>query len=121
MCACCVSHQRAACRTMNQCDIIDTFAIFPWFQCVIFPWFQCVSLDLADIPAASEPVQKDSKGVDGVTLIPWSRGIVMVWDATCSSIFRTKKENMALKKCIKIPFAVGTELPFHSLCDRDNG
>ena len=45
------------------------------------------SLQSANIPAKREPpgmFRDDGKRVDGVTLIPWSKGQNLVWDATCS-------------------------------------
>lgn len=45
------------------------------------------TLSSADIPSKLEPVgleRKDGKRVDGMTLIPWSRGQTLIWDATCT-------------------------------------
>lgn len=45
------------------------------------------ALSTAQIPSTLEPVglfRNDGKRVDGVTLIPWSHGTHLVWDATCS-------------------------------------
>lgn len=45
------------------------------------------SLTSADIPAALEPVglvREDGKRVDGITLIPWTKGSALIWDATCT-------------------------------------
>jgi hypothetical protein len=45
------------------------------------------ALQSANIPSMREPpgmFRDDGKRVDGVTLIPWSKGQNMVWDATCS-------------------------------------
>lgn len=44
-------------------------------------------LATASVPAKREPpgmFRDDGKRVDGVTLIPWSKGQNLVWDATCS-------------------------------------
>lgn len=46
-----------------------------------------MSLKSSNIPAMREPpgmFRDDGKRVDGVTLIPWSKGQHLVWDATCS-------------------------------------
>ena len=48
------------------------------------------SLVSADVPARLEPVdlcRNDGKRVDGMTLIPWSRGSTLIWDATCTDTF----------------------------------
>lgn len=45
------------------------------------------ALQSSNIPARREPpgmFRDDGKRVDGVTLIPWSKGQNLVWDATCS-------------------------------------
>ena len=45
------------------------------------------ALQSAIIPSKKEPpgmFRDDGKRVDGVTLVPWSRGQMLVWDATCS-------------------------------------
>lgn len=45
------------------------------------------TLILADIPAQLEPPglsREDGKRVDGMTLIPWSKGQTLIWDATCT-------------------------------------
>lgn len=44
-------------------------------------------LKSANIPSMREPpgmFRDDKRRVDGVTLIPWSKGQSLVWDATCS-------------------------------------
>jgi len=44
----------------------------------------------ADVPARLEPLglcRDDGKRVDGVTLIPWSRGSRLIWDATRTDTF----------------------------------
>lgn len=41
----------------------------------------------AEIPSRLEPpglVRNDDKRVDGMTLIPWSKGRTLIWDATCT-------------------------------------
>lgn len=44
----------------------------------------CRTLHTANFPAKLEPplFRKDGKRADGVTLIPWSNGKMLVWDAT---------------------------------------
>ena len=94
----------------------------------------------ADVPAQLEPVglfREDGKRVDGATLVPWSRGSTLVWDATCTDTFApsnlrfsSKKagraaEDKARRKTVKyrslidrnyifVPFAVETMGPW---CD----
>jgi len=44
----------------------------------------------AEIPAALEPPglsRSDGKRPDGVTLVPWSQGKCLIWDATCVDTF----------------------------------
>ena len=48
------------------------------------------ALASADVPAVLEPIglaRNDGKRVDGMTLIPWSKGSTLVWDATCTDTF----------------------------------
>lgn len=48
------------------------------------------ALVLADVPAALEPIglaREDGKRVDGMSLIPWSRGSTLIWDAACTDTF----------------------------------
>lgn len=45
---------------------------------------------LTYVPSLLEPMglaRNDVKRVDGMTLIPWSRGSTLVWDATCTDTF----------------------------------
>lgn len=45
------------------------------------------ALQTAMIPSKKEPsglFRDDGKRVDGITLVPWSRGQMLAWDATCS-------------------------------------
>ena len=45
------------------------------------------TLASVDVPAVLEPVglvRGDGKRVDGMSLIPWSRGSTLIWDATCT-------------------------------------
>jgi hypothetical protein len=44
------------------------------------------ALNSAEIPATLEPrglCRNDGKRPDGMTLVPWSKGQILVWDATC--------------------------------------
>jgi len=44
----------------------------------------------AEIPAALEPPglsRSDGNRPDGVTLVPWSQGKCLIWDATCVDTF----------------------------------
>lgn len=48
----------------------------------------CRALHSAKIPAILEPTglsRDDGKRVDGMTLIPWEKGQILLWDATCSN------------------------------------
>ena len=48
------------------------------------------SLASANIPSRMEPsglYRADGKRPDGVTLVPWSNGRFLVWDATCVDTF----------------------------------
>ena len=48
------------------------------------------SLVTAKVPPRLEPLgllRLDGKRPDGMTIIPWSRGQLLVWDATCCDIF----------------------------------
>ena len=50
------------------------------------------TLSSAGIPSRLEPPglsRSDGKRPDGVTLVPWSLGRPLVWDATCSDTFAT--------------------------------
>lgn len=44
----------------------------------------------AEMPSRLEPVgltRDDGKRVDGMTLVPWSQGCTLIWDATCTDTF----------------------------------
>lgn len=61
----------------------------------------CVS---ADVPAKLEPVglcRADGKRVDGMTLIPWSRGSTLIWDATCTDTFAPSNLRFTTRKAGK--------------------
>ena len=55
----------------------------------------------ADIPAKLEPVglaRDDGKRVDGMSLIPWTKGRTLVWDATCTDTLAPSNLRFGLKK-----------------------
>lgn len=100
----------------------------------------------ADVPAVLEPVglaREDGKRVDGMSLIPWSRGSALIWDATCTDTFAPSNsrfstsaagraaENAAQRKIRKyqslidqnyhfIPFAVNGSMEYrcHQILQR---
>ena len=48
------------------------------------------ALSTAKIPSRLEPAgiyRSDGKRPDGITVVPWERGQLLVWDATCSDTF----------------------------------
>ena len=48
------------------------------------------SLEAAKIPCHVEPsglYRSDGKRPDGASVVPWQRGKMLVWDATCSDTF----------------------------------
>ena len=48
------------------------------------------TLSAAKIPSRLEPAgmyRNDGKRPDGITMVPWERGKLLVWDATCSDTF----------------------------------
>lgn len=58
----------------------------------------------ADVPAKLEPVglaREDGKRVDGMTLIPWSRGSTLIWDATCTDTLAPSNLRFSLKEAGK--------------------
>ena len=45
----------------------------------------CRALTSADVPSIKEPkglLRSDAKRPDGLTLVPWSKGKMLTWDAT---------------------------------------
>ena len=59
------------------------------------------SLKTGNIPSMREPpgmFRDDKKRVDGVTLIPWCNGQLMVWDATCSDTLAPSYLHLSAKK-----------------------
>ena len=107
------------------------------------------TLSAAHLPSRLEPTglsRSDGKRPDGVTLVPWKSGRLLVWDATCSETFapshlpsatreagtvaaqaeQSKQEKYAaLNQChIFTPVAIETAGPFGPetfLCLRDLG
>ena len=56
---------------------------------------------LAKIPSRLEPsglYRSDGKRLDGMTLIPWKRGRILVWDATCWDTFAPSNLPQAIKE-----------------------
>ena len=48
------------------------------------------ALSSANVPSRLEPAgldQTDGKRPDGITMVPWSNGRLLVWDATCVDTF----------------------------------
>ena len=59
------------------------------------------ALSTAGIPSRLEPpglLRSDGKRPDGMTLIPWSSGQPLVWDATCPDTFATSYQSQATTK-----------------------
>lgn len=59
-------------------------------------------LQSAIIPSRKEPpgmFRDYGKRVDGVTLVPWSRGQMLVWDATCSDTLAPSYLKQSSLKC----------------------
>lgn len=55
----------------------------------------------ADVPAVLEPTglaRTDGKRVDGMTLIPWSKGSTLIWDATCTDTFAPSNINFSTRQ-----------------------
>ena len=51
------------------------------------------ALTTAHIPSRLEPTgvsRVDGKRPDGITLVPWKRGKLLVWDATCSDTYAAR-------------------------------
>ena len=60
------------------------------------------SLSTAKIPSRLEPTglsRTDRKRPDGVTLIPWQSGKILVWDATCPDTFARCTPSRSSKGC----------------------
>ncbi|XP_037030849.1 uncharacterized protein LOC119070553 [Bradysia coprophila] len=59
------------------------------------------SKSIANFPSMREPpgmFRDDKKRVDGVTLIPWCNGQLLVWDATCSDTLAPSYLRLSSKK-----------------------
>lgn len=59
------------------------------------------TLSTADVPSKLEPVglvRTDGKRVDGMTLIPWSRGKTLIWDATCTDTLAPSNIKLSAKE-----------------------
>ena len=56
------------------------------------------SLEAAKVPCHLEPTglyRSDGKRPDGATLVPWKRGRVLVWDATCPDTLAPSHSSLA--------------------------
>ena len=61
------------------------------------------SLVTAKVPSRLEPsglLRSDGKRPDGMTIIPWSRGQLLVWDATCCDIFAASNIGAAVSELL---------------------
>ena len=59
------------------------------------------ALTTAKIPSRLEPsglYRSDGKRPDGASLVPWKRGKVLVWDATCEDTFATSYVSKATRE-----------------------
>lgn len=59
------------------------------------------ALSSADVPSKLEPpglARDDGKRVDGMTLIPWSKGSTLIWDATCTDTFAPSNINFSKRE-----------------------
>ena len=59
------------------------------------------SLVSAKVPSRLEPTGLrglDGKRPDGMTIIPWSRGRLLVWDATCCDVFTASHIGAAVRE-----------------------
>ena len=59
------------------------------------------ALASADIPSKLEPAglcREDGKRVDGLTLVPWSRGSSLIWDATCTDTLAASNVKMSARE-----------------------
>ena len=57
------------------------------------------SLEAAKIPCHLEPsglYRSDGKCPDGASVVPWQRGEILVWDATCSDTFAASHREIAV-------------------------
>ena len=70
----------------------------------------CRALSSANIPSQLEPPglsRVDGRRPDGVSIMPWSAGKPLVWDATCSDTFVASYQGVAslirCGKCVGAP------------------
>ena len=59
------------------------------------------SLEAAKIPCHLEPsgrYRSDGKRPDGASVVPWQRGEILVWDATCSDTFAASNREIAVRE-----------------------
>ena len=59
------------------------------------------SLEAAKVPCHLEPTglyRSDGKRPDGATLVPWKRGKVLVWDATCPDTLAPSHSSLAIRE-----------------------
>ena len=59
------------------------------------------SLEAAKVPCHLEPTglyRSDGKRPDGATLVPWKRGKVLVWDATCPNTLAPSHSSLAIRE-----------------------
>ena len=57
------------------------------------------SLEATKVPCHLEPsglYRSDGKRPDGASLVPWQRGKILVWDATCLDTFSTSHREIAV-------------------------
>lgn len=78
----------------------------------------------ADIPAKLEPVglaREDGKRVDGISLIPWSKGSMLIWDATCTDTLAPSNLRSSSKKAGRAADdkARSKELKYRSLINQN--
>ena len=59
------------------------------------------TLDSLKIPSHLEPsglYRSDGKRPDGATIIPWQKGKILVWDATCPDTLATSHLSLAIRE-----------------------
>ena len=59
------------------------------------------SLDCAKVPSHLEPTglyRSDGKRPDGATIVPWKRGKILVWDATCPDTLAPSHSSLAIRE-----------------------
>ena len=62
------------------------------------------ALSSANVPSQLEPTgldRADGKRPDGITMVPWSNGRLLVWDATCVDTFAPSHLSMTASKCVQ--------------------